>query len=412
MEPFRKAVVAMSSNRDHYQLPLALYEGDVLETLVTDMYLPADRQWFDGLLAALLPRRWLAARFCAGLDSRKVRVPLRAFGTAALMQLVQTVRFNRYKDQVLSREARRLALQTESALFCYSYYASEAFKEGKEQLPYRIIFQLHPHPQSVRNLLSEELDRTPFARMSLQAEPDMKLTGQAFQSLAEEPHLANGWVTASTFTARTLAENGIPFEKIHVVPYGVNSEVFVKRAAPPDKKSPFTVIYVGSLIQRKGLSYLLDAARLLGTQKLRILLCGRGVVDWELLKRYADLPIEIKLDLPRDELVKQIQQSDLFVLPSLIEGFGHVIPEAMACGVAVITTSNTCGPDVIEDGQQGFIVPIRNAEAIADKLSWAIENREAAAAMGEAAARRARTLSWENFRARIRDTYKKMIGGI
>jgi glycosyltransferase involved in cell wall biosynthesis len=114
---------------------------------------------------------------------------------------------------------------------------------------------------------------------------------RAKSELCSEPELANGWAVASSYTARTLAQHGIPAEKIHVVPYGVDSGVFAKRVRPPSRLRPLTAIFVGSLVQRKGLAYFLEAARMLGSRSMRIKLCGRGRIHPELLAHYSDLDL-------------------------------------------------------------------------------------------------------------------------
>ena len=239
----------------------------------------------------------------------------------------------------------------------------------------------------------------------------MSLPEEAFAQMAQEAQLANGWVAASRYTAQTLSDHGIPADKIHVVPYGVDLRSFSPRKQPPAQGEPFTIIYVGSLIQRKGLSYLLEAVRALKSRNIRLLLRGRGGVDRELLKSYSDVDYDLKLGLPLTELVRDIQRSDVFVLPSLTEGFAQVILEAMACGVPVITTANTCAPDIMAEGSQGFIVPIRNPNAIEEKLIWGLEHREALAEMGRQAAAQAGIFTLERFRSEIRAAYQTMVEG-
>ena len=409
MQALPQAVVVMAGARDHYQLPLALAEAGLLGSLITDMYWPADRRWFSRSVGRLLPPRLTAARYCAGLDSRRVSVSAAALALSAVMKTARTTRLNRHSDKTLSRKARRIALDRGAALFAYSYYASEAFKATGERLRHRFIFQLHPHPEAVRALLREEVERVPQARASLSAEHELALSDREFEALASEPHLANGWVVASRFTAQSLAERGIPPAQVHVVPYGVDAGSFPQRAAAPSVGQPFTVIFVGSLSQRKGLADLLAAARLLKTKAIRVLLCGRGIVDARLISEYSEINVEVKVGRSRADLVRYMHGADVLALPSLAEGFGHVILEAMACGLPVIATPHTCAPDVIDDGKQGFIVPLRDAEAIAERLSWGADNRAALAAMGEAAAARARRFTWERFRAGVRDAYLKMI---
>ena len=403
-----KAVVTHAGRRDSYQLALALDEGHLLESLITDFY------WNPAVystLKTILPHRGVPERICPGLDPRRVQLAPKAVLADVAMKLVRGRDWHGYKDAALGGAARRQAIQTHSALFSYSYYAHSAFRRADAELKYRFLFQLHPHPQSVREILAEEMERTPEARASLRMEAEMSLPQDAFARMAEEAQLANGWVAASRYTAQTLAASGVPAGKIHVVPYGVSLTQFPPRLRPPSKDAPFTVIYVGSLIQRKGLSYLLEAVRALqktGTG-VKLILRGRGGVDRELLKHYSDIDFDLKLGVPLSELVRDLHRSDVFVLPSLTEGFAQVILEAMACGLPVITTANTCAPDVMTEGVQGFVVPIRSSEAITEKLIWGMENREALAEMGQQAAQQAGVFTLERFRSGIRDAYRAMI---
>lgn len=405
----RKAVVVQAGARDQYQLPLALYEGDLLDTLVTDLYWPVEHRLWRSL-SHLRPIQKLAeSRHCHGLDSRLIRMPPLAVAADVLNRGLGSVRLATYKDHALSRAARDRALQRDAALFSYSYYAGTAFLGQAQHWPYRFIFQIHPHSWAVRQLIREEWEMQPEARASLEMEYELALDEQAYRHLAEEPLTANGWVAASSYTASILAQQGIERSSIHVVPYGVNTEAYPARTQPPASTSPFTVIFVGSMIQRKGLSYLLDAIRLLKSSHVRLLLCGRGFMDEALLASNSDLPIEVHADLTRTDLVRTIHASDVMVLPSLVEGFAHVILEAMSCGVPVITTPNTCGPDVISEAHHGFIVPIRDPAMIAEKLAWGIDNRLALAEMGHAAAGQARLFTWERFRADVREAYRRMV---
>jgi glycosyltransferase involved in cell wall biosynthesis len=147
----------------------------------------------------------------------------------------------------------------------------------------------------------------------------------------------------------------------------------------------------------------------LRSRNIRLTLCTRGGIDKRLLAEYADLDMEIKLGLSGGALANEIHTADLFAFPSLAEGFALVILEAMSCGVPVVSTGHTCAPDVMVDGRHGFIVPIRDSKAVAEKLAWGVENRAELAEMGRAAASQARLFTWERFRAGIRNAYARMI---
>ena len=99
----------------------------------------------------------------------------------------------------------------------------------------------------------------------------------------------------------------------------------------------------------------------------------------------------------RRQVLEEMGRSDVLVLPSLFEGFGLVILEAMAAGLAVITTTNTGGPDMIEDGKEGFIVPAGNVEALREKMSYFIQNPEQASKMGQSSHQKARQYTWERY---------------
>lgn len=407
-----KAVVAFAGNRDAYQLPLALHEAGLLQGLVTDIYWPLDRKWFGRLVepwradTGRLPHA-LESRYCANLPSQQVKISPLAFIGFGLSLLYSNQKLGNFRNDTLSRKSASLVRSSDAALFSYSYYAFESFQA--QASPHRFLFQVHPHPQTTRQILQEELELTPAGAASLKIEPDLALAKPDFNKLAAEPHLANGWVVASHFTAQTLIENGIASDKIHIVPYGVDSGRFPPRTAGPPTNQPLTIIFAGSMIQRKGLSYALEAARLLKTKHIRLVLAGRGFCDTQLINQYKELPLEIKVGLPQKEFVQQIQQSDIMLFPSLVEGFAHVLLETMACGLPIIATPHTCAPDLIADGQQGFIVPIRNAQAIAEKLEWCLQNRSKVSEMGFAAAKQASQFTWERFRAGIRAAYLQML---
>lgn len=406
---YPKTVVVHAGKRDNYQLALAMHEAGLLQSLVTDMYFPADKSWFASTFGRCLPANLISKRFCPQIGSAPVRVSTVALAASALMSLQHQFRLDRFKDKALSRKARVVARMHEAAVFSTTYYGYEAFKEGVDRPKYRFLFQLQADPRTVRRLLLEEIERTPFASASLKSEYELSLSEEELRKISMEPHLANGWVAPSHFAAETLAEHGIPSDRIHIVPFGVTSEVFGRRAHPPDSSKPFKIIFVGQLIQRKGISYLLDAMRMLNSSSIQLVLCTRGRVDETLLARYSDLNIEIKHDLSGKQLAAQLHNSDVFILPSISEGLALVLLETMSCGVPLIATHNTGASTVMEDGVDGFVVPIRSAEAIAERIEWGVSHRTELATMGDAAAVKARTFTWERFRAGIVEAYKEMV---
>ena len=223
-----------------------------------DRFWPADRRWFAATVDRLVSRDLLLRRFRPDLPSARTRISRPAAVIALINKLVRSPALQRWSDAALGRGARRVAARSKSPILAYSYYATHAFRPGPGQPRNRILFQVHPHPSAVRRLLQDEACHCPQGAQSLRLEHELYLEGEPLRLLTEEALLANGWITASTFTARTLIDEGVSSDAIRVVPYGVDSALF--RQGPRQVTGPLVVTFVGSLTQRKGLSYLLEAA--------------------------------------------------------------------------------------------------------------------------------------------------------
>jgi len=403
-----KAVVCFSGSRDHYQVALAFEEAGLLEKLVTDLYWnPAKKTWSDRIVRHF-PK--LSARHTPGLCHRQVVTPTGVMVDSLLMKTLFASRSRQINlDRALGRRARHQSWKSQAALFSYSYYAAEAFAEGEQRPSLRFLFQLHPHPASIRRILQDEMVRVPRFAASLKWEHELGSSQDHFNLLCSESRLANGWVVASSYTASTLAENGVPRDQIHVVPYGVDIDKYPCRTGAPPESAPFRVVWVGSMTQRKGLSYFLEAIRNLPQENLEVLICGQHSVDLKVIKEYGIKSVRIFQNLPTEDLTRLLRSSDLFVLPSLAEGFAHVILEAMSSGLPVLTTASTCAPDVLKDGVHGFMVPIRDAGAIANRIAWGRSHRPELFQMGLAAAAQARIFTWERFRKGIVKAYAEMV---
>jgi glycosyltransferase involved in cell wall biosynthesis len=104
-----------------------------------------------------------------------------------------------------------------------------------------------------------------------------------------------------------------------------------------------------------------------------------------------------------------MRQHDVFVFPSLFEGFGLVLTEALSQGLPIISTPNTAAPDLIKDGREGFIVPIRDSHAIADRLLQLVDNRDRLNEMREASLRRAAAMPWSWYEHKLVESLQEWL---
>lgn len=233
------------------------------------------------------------------------------------------------------------------------------------------------HIRHQENVLREEHERLGLA-----------FTGAGsfiIQREEAEYQLADVITVPSRFAERTFQQAGIGLSKVRRIPYGVNLERFTKVCDPPEDE--FRVLYVGAGSIRKGLIYLLRGFEQLDAPKKRLQVVGPLHRDlMQLARRYFGRDdIEFTGFLPQTVLKRYMSGSHVMVLPSIEEGLALVQAQALACGCPVIATPNTGAEDLFVDGKEGFIVPIRDPNAISEKLQFLFDNPETRLAMSRAA---------------------------
>lgn len=293
------------------------------------------------------------------------------------------------------RIARRLGERGDvTGVYLYEDGAAESFAAARRR-GVKTIYDLPiGYWRAARRWLTEEAERRPEWAATLHGNRDSE---EKLARKDRELALADEVVVASSFTRATLAEAPEFGGRVTVVPYGapvVGTGERRRRGAG----EALRVLFVGSLGQRKGTADLLEAVAKLGSGVALTLIGtkpqGKCVPLEEGLRRHRWIP-----SCPHAEVLAEMRAHDVLVFPSLFEGFGLVILEAMSQGMPVITTAHTAGPDVITEGVDGFVVPIRAAEVIAEKLEWLRAEPGRAEAMGEAARVTAGRWGWERYRA-------------
>ncbi|NUO08525.1 MAG: glycosyltransferase family 4 protein [Candidatus Brocadia sp.] len=199
----------------------------------------------------------------------------------------------------------------------------------------------------------------------------------------------------STFVKKTFLEKGIPESKLIQVPYGV--DLFQFRQIPKND-DVYRVVFAGGMTLQKGVHYLLRAFSELNLSNSELILLG-GITD-EIKPFFKKYQGQFKYigAVSQKELASYYSQSSVFVLNSIQDGFGMVIIQAMACGLAVIATTNTGAENIVRNGIDGFIIPIRDVEALKEKLLYLYENPEICRQMGQSAKKRvSNAFSWDDY---------------
>jgi starch synthase len=282
-----------------------------------------------------------------------------------------------------------------AGVFAYDACAQDIFEAAKERGA-RCIYDLPiGHYRVWQQILAEERELKPEWAETLSG---MRDSAEKLARKDREIEQADSILVASSFTAETLKSFPRPISAaVYRIPYGA-PPVGSPRPATR-REDPLRVLFVGQLGQRKGLGYLIEAMDRLEVPATLTLL-GRPVAVPPAMKKALDRSRWVE-SAPHSRVLELMREHDVLVFPSLFEGFGLVILEAMAQGTVVIATPHTAAPDLLDDGRDGFIVPIRSADAIAARLTQLAEDRALLAEMSEAARQTAARRTWDEYRRGI-----------
>lgn len=281
-------------------------------------------------------------------------------------------------DQFSRSLAKRLPAETD-VFIGLSSYCYEAIIEAKKRGTPAIVDHGSLHEEFARDVLMFEASKYGF-RISGNATHDWLIEKQKM----EFEH-ANYIFALSHLAKRTMVERGVDADKIFVNHCGVSLEKFA-----PAKKADqiFRIIFCGSVCPQKGVHYLLQAFGELHLPNSELWVIGStdSVRDDPyfagFLKMHSGPNVYFKGVVNGGMLASMFSQGSVFVLPSLADGFGMVVSQAMACGLPVVVTQSTGAADLVTEEVNGFIVPSKDVKALKAKLLFLYENQDIAVQMG------------------------------
>jgi glycosyltransferase involved in cell wall biosynthesis len=224
--------------------------------------------------------------------------------------------------------------------------------------------------------------------------------------------LADCIFVTSDFAFKSYVSNVDDKKNLRVIPLGADVDHFKPSTDEDDnRKSPLNFIFIGSATAQKGFDDVLEAMEKLllegFTFKLRVV----GVIDQSLLakrRRLREGIVEFGM-VGHDKLPSILRGSDCLLLPSRFDSFGMVVVEAMACGVPVIVSDTVGAKQLVEEGGNGFIVPVGCSDTLVDRMRWFILNSDRLKGMSTAARATAEHVSWEKYRERFTAAVREVL---
>ena len=353
--------------REHYAVPRALELSGLLGEFITDLWIrpgPMMHAW----------RKPLTGRFHPELASARVTAPnvaaltfeLKAYAIGVNGWKLISKRNDWFQQRALDHLQKQPANGTRT-VFAYSYAAERIFKFARERGWKTILGQIDPGPAEKR-IVAAMRERQNGWRPA----PE-----EYWNRWRTECTLADQIVVNSAWSRDALLDEGVPPEKIRVIP--------VAYEAPPESSAfqrhyptsftaerPLRVLFLGQINLRKGVAALLDAVKLLAREHIEVWFVGPAQMM---------LPAGVKWfgAVPRVEVDNYYRDADVFIFPTLSDGFGLTQLEAQAWKLPVIASRN-CG-EVVCDGVNGVVLEEVSAPAIADVLMRLVRSPETLSAM-------------------------------
>jgi len=212
----------------------------------------------------------------------------------------------------------------------------------------------------------------------------------------------------SEFVRKSFIEMGVPAHKLKKIVYGARLDRFKKSAEP--SSNVFRVLWVGNVSIRKGFMYALEAFQKLNFSSKEFMVIGAVEPEIkELIRNHNLTGVTFAGVIDNSELPVAYSQAHVFLIASLEEGLAMVQGEALACGCPVIATTNTGAEDLITDGKEGFIVPIRSSQAITDRLQQLADEPALRQSMSEAAIQKVKSIGgWDSYGTDFSQLFKEI----
>lgn len=224
----------------------------------------------------------------------------------------------------------------------------------------------------------------------------------------EEIKLADQVLVVSAFARESYLEAGVPSDRVHTVPVGVDTGRFqpVARGGTGEHgvERDLRFVYVGNSLRLKGLDILRGAVSCLHTAGQRLTATLIGNLGSSPDDEPQDGVVRMSW-MNHERLAAELPQHDVLILPSFFDSFGMVVAEAMACGLPAIVTQNVGAKEMICSGENGLIIPAGDTAALAAAMRWFIENRKQLPVMSRAARHAAERYDWEHYHRRIADFF-------
>ncbi|MER8500407.1 glycosyltransferase family 4 protein [Mesorhizobium sp. M0204] len=404
-------LVVHVGRRDNYEVIQAFYDAGWEVSLLTDFYYKPKS--FIGLASRMLMRDTVYKRCRSGLVINiYTTIPLLIADYVERI-IPRNKHVNRFRSYLLGEKARVL-LRTSKFKLAIFYYNSGITRAANDiGIECKLaLFQMHPHPAALRRIYSDYAAVRPEIAVEMFSEEEEMTNSTSYLSrLSHEVSVSDTIICSSSFVLQTLIGAGVQRSRIKVIPYGAPGR-FRSLSSDPSVRGvtsdyAIDLAFVGQFVVRKGIYELLKLVERRPDIRLTIYTREMQRAREKTIRWISRVPENVifRTILDDSALWSSASAADFLILPSLAEGFGHVLLESMSAGLPIIASCNTGAPDVCVDGKSGYLMGGFMEEDIEEAVDRAIRERSRWSAMRVDALAEARKHTWAAFRSGIADLF-------
>jgi glycosyltransferase involved in cell wall biosynthesis len=291
--------------------------------------------------------------------------------------------------------ARKVLRENWDVVVAFTGVAEETFLGLGNSRTLKVLQRGSSHIRMQRQILEEEERR--LERWVEKPSDWIIAREEREYALADIIHLL------STFAMRSFQDLHAEVDKLYHIWLGVQTskfrptpDVIEERCRRILSGAPLRVLYVGNFSSQKGVKDFETAIQALGTERFSFRFVGPVASDARPVARRLRRMATFTGKRPQFELPQEYRWGDIFVFPTLQDGFAVVLTQALASGLPLLATTNCAGPDLIQEGEQGWIVPIRSPDAIVERLRWCDLHREELAQVVRNVYERSWSFDWKS----------------
>ncbi|WP_377887502.1 glycosyltransferase family 4 protein [Alkalihalobacillus sp. R86527] len=321
-------------------------------------------------------------------------------------------RWNQIIVKLFNKKLVKYAIKNNvDAIIMFDTVAGSAVELLNKRAPNmtKIIDMSAPNLSYMEKIFKEDINRSNNNEcVALKNELNSPLYKKILKNSRTEIKLADYFLVASTFSERSLLYDNINRSKIFKCPYGIeNEQNFYKEINKKDNEK-LKCVYVGRVTQKKGANHLFNAISRLNLNDFSFKFLG-SYNDKNLYYNFYKELCDFEGHVTKDKVMDIYSNSDILVFPSLADGFGLSVLEALACGVPVICSSNAGASDLIINGYNGFVITSGSTQEIIEKLQWFNTNRDKLSAMSKNASETAQRYTWGQYNKNIGNAMKQIM---